>query len=244
MQVGNTTYHKALESLNFGPKYRNMLNLLASPDSPASRRVKINGECSNTYHIHCGVPQPRSRRSTASKHEALTPLIGSGGRRYAVCLLLTLRGCRALFAVGGLYGALERRAVIVGGGDCLGGLMKAVPRVARGGSVCCCLQRRSALRLTEKNLAIYRLEPPTHRGSGMCKARACIGMCYGYGQDCCRHNLALRPHRGPWVKKWWLFGSPCCLTMDRAGVSATVEFPWPCRSGSGARVSGRLSAPC
>eukprot|EP00962_Isochrysis_galbana_P007437 scaffold2007_cov123-Isochrysis_galbana.AAC.3 len=78
---------------------------------------------------------------------------------------------RPLFAVG--YCAPERRALIVGGGDCLGWLMKAVPRVPRGGSVCCCLQRRSASRLTglsellsltaSKNVGVLRLCSPSQR---------------------------------------------------------------------------------
>jgi len=68
------------------------------------------------------------------------------GGRYAVCLLLTLINYegRACSVCCGIYGAPERRAVIVEGGDCLGGLMKAVRRVLRGGSVCFCLLRRSA----------------------------------------------------------------------------------------------------
>eukprot|EP00962_Isochrysis_galbana_P028587 scaffold9052_cov107-Isochrysis_galbana.AAC.7 len=54
-----------------------MLHLLANPDSPASRRVKINGERSNTYHIHCGVPQgcPFSPLAFLVVAEALTRLI-------------------------------------------------------------------------------------------------------------------------------------------------------------------------
>jgi len=54
-----------------------MLLLLANPDSPASRRVKINGERSDTYHIHCGVPQgcPFSPLAFLVVAEALTRLI-------------------------------------------------------------------------------------------------------------------------------------------------------------------------
>ena len=35
-------YHKALEALNFGPKFRRMLLLLANPDAPATRNAKIS----------------------------------------------------------------------------------------------------------------------------------------------------------------------------------------------------------
>eukprot|EP00962_Isochrysis_galbana_P025184 scaffold7738_cov107-Isochrysis_galbana.AAC.10 len=96
-------------------------------------------------------------------------LIGSG-RRCAVCLLLALRGSCSVCC--GMYGAPERRAVIVGGGDCLGRLMKAVPRVPRGGIVCCCLQRWSAsgltgmtdrLSLTARNVVVLRLCSPSQR---------------------------------------------------------------------------------
>jgi hypothetical protein len=70
-------YHSALEALNFGPKFRRMLLLLANPDSPASRNVKINGLRSSTYHIHCGVPQgcPFSPLAFLVVAEALTRLI-------------------------------------------------------------------------------------------------------------------------------------------------------------------------
>jgi hypothetical protein len=51
-----------------------MLYLLANPDSPASRNVKINGLRSETYHIHSGVPQgcPFSPLAFLVVAEALT----------------------------------------------------------------------------------------------------------------------------------------------------------------------------
>jgi uncharacterized spore protein YtfJ len=54
-----------------------MLVLLANPDSPASRNVKINGLRSSTYHIHCGVPQgcPFSPLAFLVVAEALIRLI-------------------------------------------------------------------------------------------------------------------------------------------------------------------------
>eukprot|EP00962_Isochrysis_galbana_P021070 scaffold6196_cov113-Isochrysis_galbana.AAC.13 len=48
-------------------------------------------------------------------------------------------------------------------------------------------------------------------------------------------------------RKRWLFGSPCCQTTGRAGVSATEVFPWPCRSAQRPkerRARQRASAPC
>jgi hypothetical protein len=49
-------YHSALIALNFGPKFRNMLSLLANEAHPPPRTVKINGLRSPPFQIHCGVP--------------------------------------------------------------------------------------------------------------------------------------------------------------------------------------------
>jgi hypothetical protein len=50
-------YHQALEAIHFGPKFRNMLLLLAYEAHSPPRTVKINGLRSPPFQIHCGVPQ-------------------------------------------------------------------------------------------------------------------------------------------------------------------------------------------
>eukprot|EP00962_Isochrysis_galbana_P022387 scaffold6704_cov137-Isochrysis_galbana.AAC.9 len=50
-------YHQAIGALGFGPNFASWAKMLANPDLPPTRRVKIAGQYSNPFTIKCGVPQ-------------------------------------------------------------------------------------------------------------------------------------------------------------------------------------------
>jgi hypothetical protein len=50
-------YHKALEALNFGSNFIMMAAMLSHPHSPPKRRVRVKGNLSEEFTIHCGIPQ-------------------------------------------------------------------------------------------------------------------------------------------------------------------------------------------
>jgi len=103
------------------------------------------------------------------------------------------------------------------------------------------------LGFTEKNPAVYRLEPPTHRGGGTCKALACIGRCCVLWTGD-RYSVVLiwfSGNTGSNVVALWL----TLLSDDGSrgrfgdgGVSVAMSVG-PEAKGA-ARVCGRLPAPC
>ena len=66
--------HDSYEALGFGPKFRFRAMLMANPDSPPARTVKIAGERGQPFEIHSGVPQgcPYSPLAFLVCAEALT----------------------------------------------------------------------------------------------------------------------------------------------------------------------------
>ena len=69
--------HNAYKALGFGARFRHRARLMANPDCPPTRTVKIDGERGKEFHIHSGVPQgcPFSPLAFLVCAEALTRAI-------------------------------------------------------------------------------------------------------------------------------------------------------------------------